>query len=313
MTALVALVPFAASVVLALAGPRAGRRLPPATATRLLTAAGLTTALATGFVLAVWAFTLLAPLPELVAAGHWSAAVVRGGDPLPAGTGLLPAAAVLGLLAAAIGRAVGFGRDLAAARRACRRLGPAPAGLVVIDDDRPDAYTVSGLTGRIVVSTAMLRALPADERRVLLAHEDSHLRHHHHAYTQLAALAAAANPLLRGPARAVRLAAERWADEDAAAHAGDRIVAARALARAGLARADSPPGGASGGERVLAAADTHLEQRTRALLGPPPRRRPALAGALAALMLLTAGAAIGTEHLTEHRFEQARAAYSHPR
>jgi len=49
----------------------------------------------------------------------------------------------------------------------------------------------------------MLRARPPDERRVLLAHEDSHLRHRHHLFTQLADLAATANPLLRRSARAV--------------------------------------------------------------------------------------------------------------
>jgi Zn-dependent protease with chaperone function len=240
MTAL-ALVPFAASLALAVAGSRIGHRLPPATAARMLTLACLVTALAAGFVLAVAAFTVLARLPPLAAAGHWSATVVGAGNPLPAAAGLLPAAVLVGLLAAAARHTLTLGRDLAAAELACRRLGPAPTGLVILDDDRPDAYTLPGLAGRIVVTTAMLRALPPGERRVLLAHEASHLRHRHHAYVQLAALAASANPLLHGPAAAVRLAVERWADEDAATAAGDRTVAARALARAGLARAATPP------------------------------------------------------------------------
>ncbi|THJ64757.1 M48 family metalloprotease, partial [Candidatus Frankia alpina] len=174
MTA-VALVPFVTSLLLACCGGRLGRRLPPATATRLLTTACLVTALATGFILAVVAFTLLAPMPMLAAAGHWSATVVRGHDPLPA---------TAGLLGAALRRTIAVGRDLAAAELTCRRLGPAPTGLVVVDDDRADAYTLPGLTGRIVASTAMLRALPPDERRVLLAHEHSHLHHRHHVYTQ---------------------------------------------------------------------------------------------------------------------------------
>jgi len=304
------LVPFAASLLLAVAGARIGRRLPPATATRLLTAACLTTALATGFVLAVVGFVLLAPLPVFAAAGHWSLAAVRDDDPLPPGAGLLPLGLVAVLLAAAVRRAAGIGRDLAMAERACRRLGPAPAGLVVLHDDHPDAYALPGLSGRIVVSTAMLRALPADERRVLLAHEGSHLRHRHHVYTQLADLAGAANPLLRGTARAVRLAAERWADEDAAASTGDRLTTARALARAGLARAGAPPA-AVRARGVLAATDTGLAHRARALLDPPPRRRPALTGALAALVVVTATAAVTTEHLTERRFEHARSGYAH--
>lgn len=46
---------------------------------------------------------------------------------------------------------------------------------MVLDDPVPDAYALDGLLGRIVVSTAMLRALVADERRALLAHESAHL------------------------------------------------------------------------------------------------------------------------------------------
>ncbi|WP_239308193.1 M56 family metallopeptidase [Frankia sp. Cj3] len=306
MTA-VALIPFVTSLLLTVSGGRLGRRLPPAAATRLLTTACLVTALATGFILAVAAFTLLAPLPPLTAVGHWSAAVVRGHDPLPATAGLLPAFTVAGLAASAARRAVLVGQDLAAAEFTCRRLGPAPTGLVIVDDDHPDAYTLPGLTGRIVVSTAMLRALPADERRVLLAHEHSHLRHRHHAYTQLASLAAAANPLLRTPAAAVRLAVERWADEDAAAIAEDRAVVARALARAGLARTST----LTTPTVALGAVHTDLAHRARALLDPPPKPRPALAIALAALVLTTAAAAVDTAHTTEGRFERAQATYAH--
>ncbi|WP_018505491.1 M56 family metallopeptidase [Parafrankia discariae] len=306
MTA-VALTPFVTSLLLAVGGGWLGRRLRPAAATRLLTAACLVTALATGFVLSVVAFTLLAPIPTLAAFGHWSATVVRGHDPLPATAGLLPAVVVVGLLAAAARRAVAVGRDLAAAELTCRRLGPAPTGLVIVDDDHPDAYTLPGLTGRIIVSTAMLRALPPDERRVLLAHEHSHLRHRHHAYTQLADLAAAANPLLRTPAAAVRLAVERWADEDAATTADNRAVVVRALARAGIARS----GTVTMPTASLGAVDTDLAHRARALREPPPKPQPALALALTALILATAAAAVDTSHTTEHRFEHAQATFAH--
>ncbi len=255
------------------------------------------TALATGFILAVVAFTLLAPMPMLAAAGHWSATVVRGHDPLPATAGLLPAVVVAGLLGAALRRTIAVGRDLAAAELTCRRLGPAPTGLVV-DDDRADAYTLPGLTGRIVVSTAMLRALPPDERRVLLAHEHSHLHHRRHVYTQLADLAAA-----------VRLAVERWADEDAAAASDDRVVAVRALARAGLARSDT----VTMPTAALGAVHTDLAHRARALQEPPPTPRPVLAGVVAALILVTATAAIDTSHATERRFERAQATFAHRR
>jgi Zn-dependent protease with chaperone function len=184
--------------------------------------------------------------------------------------------------------------------------------LSVVPDDLPDAYGLPGLTGRVVVSTAMLQALPADERRVLLAHEAAHLRHQHHLCAQLAELGAAANQALRPLARAVRDAIERWADEDAAAATGDRSVAARALVRAGLARQQAT--GPRGGLRAaLAAADSPMVYRARALLAPPPPRRRLLAAATAALVIAAVGTAAVTAHDAEHRFEAAHTAYSQPR
>jgi beta-lactamase regulating signal transducer with metallopeptidase domain len=216
------------------------------------------------------------------------------------------------LLFAASRRFALAGRDLATAAAACRRLGPGTNGLVIVDDEEPDAYALPGLTGRVVVSTAMLRALPPDERRVLLAHEAAHLRHHHHLYVQLAELGAAANPLLRPLALAVRDGTERWADEDAAAEVGDRALAARALARAGLARALASPGLRLAPLATLPAVDSGVAHRALALLAPRPRRRRWLAVAVATLVLIPLAAAAITAHDTEHRFELAQAAYSRP-
>ena len=308
MTAALVL-PVAASAVLWVSAPRIGRRLPPATAVRLLTATMLVTALATGFVLAVVGLLVLAQLPLVAALGHWSARVLATGLPVPLAVGSLAGVTVCALFLAAVRRATLTGRDLVRSAVACRRLGPSVAGLVVVDDDLPEAYALPGLAGRVVVSTAMLRALTADERRVLLAHETAHLTHRHHLYVQAAEIAAAADPLLRPAARAVRAAIERWADEIAAAEVGDRSLAARALARAGLARAaaqrgSTPPAAA------LAGADAGVADRARALLvGPPPRRR-VLTGAVAALTLATITAALVTGHDTEDRFEHAQSAYT---
>jgi Zn-dependent protease with chaperone function len=299
--------PLLASVVLWAVGPWLARRLPPATAVRLLTAAMLVTALATGFTLAVAGFLLLAQLPLLAVLGHWSVSVVDSREPLPDPLAGLAAVTVAVLLASAVHRAGRSGRDLVRAALVCRRLGPAVAGLVVVDDEEPDAYALPGLGGRVVVSTAMLRALPSEERAVLLAHEAAHLTGRHHLYLQVAELAAAANPLLRPAASAVHLSVERWADEVAAGEVGNRHLAARALARAGLARAAAHrhhPAGA------LAGADAGVADRARALLADPPQPRPALASAVAALMLATAASSLVTAHDTEARFELAQAAYT---
>src|SRR4051794_27112354 len=203
--------PLLVSVLLGASASRLGRRLPPATAVRLLTAAMLVAALATGFVLAVAGVLVLAQIPLVAALGHWSAHVLGSGLPVPATAGCLAAITVCGLLAAALRRAALGGRDLVLAAVACRRLGPAVNGLVVVDDEEPDAYTLPGIGGRVVISTAMLRALPADERRVLLAHEAAHLAPPHHLWGQAAELAAAGHPPPRPAARAGRAGGGRGA------------------------------------------------------------------------------------------------------
>jgi hypothetical protein len=301
-------VPPAFSVLLGASAPWLGRRLPPATAVRLLTVAMLLAALASGFVLAVAGTLAVGQIPAVAAEGGWSARVLASGLRVPMAVGGCAALAAAGLLLAALRRVVVSGRDLVRAARTCRRLGPDVDGLVVIDDEEPDAYALPGLGGRVVVSTAMLRALPSDERRVLLAHEAAHLAHRHHLWVQAASVAAAANPLLRQAAGAVRGAVERWADEVAAAEVGDRALVARALARAGLAR--------TRGRRpavrslALAGADRGVADRARALLaGPPPRRR-ALAGAVSALVLTVAAAALVTSVETMTRFEAAESVYA---
>jgi Zn-dependent protease with chaperone function len=305
------LVPVLVSVALGLVAGPLERRLPPSTAARLLTASALVSALATGFVLGVAGFVALSQIPVVAAVGQWSRAVLRH-DRTPQLLGAVAGIVVIALLGRAVRGAVEALRHLWAAEATCRRLGPGADGLVVTDDSVPDAYAVQGLRGRIVVSRAMLSGLPADERRVLLAHEASHLRHHHHVYLQLTQLAAAANPALRQVTHAVHAAVERWADEDAAADVGDRALAARALARASLLRHGSAaPALMSRPASALAAVTSGVVSRTQALLRPAPRPRRALVVSTTALVLCAAVAAGVTAHDTEHRFELARHVLHH--
>jgi beta-lactamase regulating signal transducer with metallopeptidase domain len=151
----------------------------------------------------------------------------------------------------------------------------------------------------------MLRALDPAERRVLLAHERSHLRHRHHLHVQVADIAAAANPLLRPAARAVRFTVERWADEDAAR--ASRVVAARSLARAGLAVAAARRTECAG---ALAATAVDVPERVAALMAAPPLRRRLAATVAGALILVAGAAAALATHETENRFEHAQQVYS---
>src|SRR3984893_5714850 len=227
----------------AAAGPLAGR-LPPVAATWLLACSAVALAAASSAVLGLLALTALVRIPLVGAAGEMSVQVISRNDPasvpVAVAAGVLLAAAAAGACRALWPRTVA----LLAAGRQARRL-PGAGQVVVIDDEGADAYTLPGWPCRIVVTAGMMRALSHPERQVLLAHERAHASAFHYLFTTAARLAAAANPLLRPVAAAVGYTVERWADERAAAAAGDRQLAARAIARAALAASVDPPRQAS--------------------------------------------------------------------
>lgn len=166
-------------------------------------------------------------------------------------------------------------------------------GLVVLPTDVPTAFAVPGRPGQIVVSRGMLRSLAQDERRVLLAHERSHLRRRHHRYLWVAEVAASSLPLLRPLRDSIRLATERWADEEAAAEVGDRGLVARAISRAALAQHDhqSLP--------AMAMAGPGVGRRVEALLDTPSQPAWA-AGAAVVAAASTMGAGLVGSGLQLH-------------
>jgi Zn-dependent protease with chaperone function len=156
--------------------------------------------------------------------------------------------------------------------------------------------------GRILVSDRMLRALDAAERRVLLAHERSHLHHRHDRYRRLVGIAANLNPLLRPTVGAVDLLLERWADEDAAREVGSRDLTARALARAAVAVG---PGRQRLWQPSFAAQK--VLSRVNALLAPAPAQGSRLAMVLpAAIGVISAAAAVAAAHDLAHLFDLLR-------
>ncbi|MEN3304381.1 MAG: hypothetical protein V7603_583 [Micromonosporaceae bacterium] len=278
------------TLVFAGVGPHLAHRLPPAVAIRVLVPASLAIAACGIWVLAAVAFTWAAQLPAVSRYGHWSAEQVRVATPFP--TTLAIGCALLTLLA--VGRTVTVGtlrlRSLLAARGSCRRLG-SPGSLVVIDHDQPDAFATPGPSGRIVITTGLLRALTPDQRRALLAHEASHIAHQHAWWLFGSAVTSAANPLLAPMSRAVAHVVERWADEDAAREVTDRKLVALTIARAALLTRTTDPGPVP--ERAAGAGATagDIPKRVQALLAPPPRPR---VGPLAMLALLLAAGLVAT-------------------
>jgi hypothetical protein len=118
-----------------------------------------------------------------------------------------------------------------------------------------------------------------------------------------ARLAAAANPLLRPVAAAVGYTMERWADERAAAVAGDRELAARTIARAALATTAAPPRrGAGPGALGAATRLTRtrrpgpVPRRVAALLRPPPQPRLLLLVAVVLLVAVSGASVLEAAH-----------------
>lgn len=287
--------PLAVGLLACLLSGRIGRLLPPRFAVPLLTGLALTVALCTGIALSALAILVLAQFAPIPSLGHWSAPVLRTHEGFPVGVGILASAIVTVCLGAAIVRATISIRTLIRTSRTARGLTPVAGDLVLVQDETPTAYAVAGWRGRIVVSTSMLAALTAQERRVVLAHEAAHVRHRHHLYIHLGALSAAANPLLRPTAAAIARGVERWADEDAASEVHDRELAARGLAHAALAAARYRPF-----PGALAASDAGVVDRVRALLAPAPApRRFAAASIIAVAATCWLAAALATWRANE--------------
>jgi Peptidase family M48 len=232
--------PLLIPVLAALAARPLANRLPPAAATWVLVASSLALAAASSAVLGLLAMTALVRVEFVDALANMSVQVISRSDPAS-----LPVAITAGALLAAAATAAcralwRRGTAIIAAGRHARRL-PGSGQVVVTDDNAADAYTLPGWPCRIVITTGMLRALTAQERQVLLAHERAHAGGSHYLFTSAARLAAAANPLLRPVAAQVGYTVERWADELAAAATGDRSLTARAIARAAMATTAAPP------------------------------------------------------------------------
>ncbi|WP_075693746.1 M48 family metalloprotease, partial [Streptomyces acidiscabies] len=220
MTALL-LMPLLLPFALPVLARRALARLDPVTALHALTACALACAGACVAALGALVLTGLLKFSPFAALGDLI-------HPLrtPSNLLVLPAAALAtgaltlgaGTLAHSALRQV---RAFRTARAEADRR-PAAGDLCVVHSPHPDAYALPGRPHRIVVTTAMLRTLGPAEREALFAHERAHNAGGHHYFLAAAELAAHCHPALRATRAVIRLAAERAADESAAATVGGR-------------------------------------------------------------------------------------------
>ena len=168
-------------------------------------------------------------------------------------------------------------------------------GLEVVASDDPIAFAVPGRPGGVVIGSALLGHLDPDERSAVLAHENAHLRLHHHRYVHTVELCAAAFPFLVPLARQVRFATERWADESAATDIGSRRTR-RPGHRPRRAHAPRHGQRQPGARRSAAGARS---ARVDALLHPddPTPRRGPRRGHLATIVTTLAGSSVQVHHL----------------
>ena len=161
--------------------------------------------------------------------------------------------------------------------------------LVVVPTATPIAMSSTVPRARIILSTGLVDSLRREEVEMVVRHELSHIRGHHHRYLGLARVIDTTLgflPLVRSSTQVLRLGLERWADEEAA---GSDPVSRRVL-RSALLRTTALlvlPGYVSLG------APEMLTRRAEALAGRPTVTRirwwhPA-AVSLAAVTAATAG------------------------
>jgi beta-lactamase regulating signal transducer with metallopeptidase domain len=286
----------------AVSAPRLVAAARPAAAVRLSVSAALALTAAGVFVLGAAAATWAFQDPVLAALSRLSVGKLHADSPIP------PVAAVVAgvLLVAAAGSLAICGWRIVAAHRVVRAAIGRPDGddVLVLDDERIEAFVTPGRRGRVVVTTSLLRALDPAEREALLAHELAHRRHAHGWWTLAVRLIVAVNPLLRGVRGAAEHAMERWADEDAAAATGDRRLVARTVARVSLLKKHGPSAAMG---VVLDAGGGDVPARVRALLKPesPGGRLAAIA-----LVVFLAGAVVAVvlmQRTTDGIFDAAHA------
>ncbi|MDP9347162.1 MAG: M48 family metalloprotease [Actinomycetota bacterium] len=299
---LVVYVPLVCALALAAGAPQIARRASPRPGSATLVAVALAVALAADIALAVLAGARLLDVAPLAKLLHWRAER-PGSIPVPTAISI---AAGVALAFVAVAAWIDWRRSRDASRwlRSLRDHGSA-GELIVVRSPELLAHAVPGVgkaPDRILISDSMLRALDGAERRVLLEHERSHLRHHHDRYRALSRFAARINPLLRPTIQVTDFLLERWADEDAARAVGSRQLAAHALARAALAGAPRPNQPALAGF----AAQRVTSRVTALMSGTPPKRDRLPLLLPATLAMIAALTAVLATHDLAHLFDLLR-------
>lgn len=262
--------------------------LPPRLTAWLLVLVGSATALSGAWLLVTLSLAFLGQQEGLDRWLGWCDEIVSSHDVVTAPVGV---AALAGVTMMAF-------MGARTARRYRRAWQPSSGDATeVVDDPGIIAHAIPARRGRrgtVVLSTGLIAALDPQELQAVVAHECAHLVHSHHRFLAAIDVSSAMVPLVR-PLRAhIRLATERWADEDAAARVRSRRVVATAVARAALATAPQPYSLAISGSSTVA--------RVTALLQPADSRSPLHVATVVVSAAMAAAALVATMVQVHHAF-----------
>ena len=273
--------PLIVAVGLAIVVTTAHRRLPPVVAARAVTITLAVVAMAAVPTVWIVAFGFVIHLRVLGGRLDWCAEAVGVNGPVPFWVGV-PAVMV---------SVAGVVRVRTVLRSYRQLRHDRPGAVEIADHDQPFAFTLPGRGGHVVLSSGLIDMLDEAEQGVVLAHEQAHASHRHDRYLLTTQLAAALVPILRPLAGRLQFSLERWADEMAVTHCGDRAFVGRTLGKVALGSV--APAGA------LGFAGLGVPARVAALLGPPtmPLRSSAQVALWGAIAMTGVLAAFQLHHL----------------
>jgi len=176
--------------------------------------------------LALTAAAGLSEIPIIADLVGWCRALYGGQHGAPPIVGFL----ALITLTVMVWRVVNYFKSI----RGTMKLFNGVAGVHIVDSKRPVAFAVPGNPGGVVMSRMMVSSLTRSECLVVLAHENAHLRFHHHVFVRLTRACALAVPFLSRFGQRVSYLTERWADEFASDQVGSRQLVADTIARVAL-------------------------------------------------------------------------------
>lgn len=275
--------PLIIAVLVALLLTTTHRRLPPVAATWVVTVTLAVVAAAAVPTLWIVSLGYLAHLPVVGGNLQWCAEAFGVHEPIPVWIGV--PAMLLTILG--IGRVCVLLGNYRTLRRTY------PGTVEIAEHAQPFAFTLPGRGGHVVLSSGLVDLLDEDERGVVLAHESAHARNRHDRYLLVAQFAAALVPFLRPLATRVQFSLERFADEMAVVHCGDRGFVARTLGKVALHGATP--------STAMSFAGLGVPARVAALLSPPttPLRKSTNVALWGTIVATAALAAFQIHHLAQ--------------